>query len=80
MTGERARVASQLVPEDPHRVHGRNLGGQDEIGGEACWRIHECMAIPAATPTLIERVEPNCAMEHTIAERAQASSLSPGPS
>ena len=25
----------------------------------ACWRIHACIAIPAATPALMDRVEPN---------------------
>jgi hypothetical protein len=25
---------------------------------------HVCIAIPDATPALIDRVEPNCAMEH----------------
>ena len=32
-------------------------------GGPACARIQVCMAIPLATPALIDRVEPYCAME-----------------
>ena len=31
----------------------------------ACWRIQACIATPAATPALIDRVEPNWAMETT---------------
>jgi hypothetical protein len=27
-------------------------------GAPACWRIQVCMAMPLATPALIERVEP----------------------
>ncbi len=29
----------------------------------ACWRTHACIAIAAAAPALIERVEPNWAID-----------------
>ena len=38
------------------------------------------MAMPAATPALIDRVEPNWAMETVIEAAARASGVSPGPS
>lgn len=38
------------------------------------------MAIPAATPALSERVEPNWVIEHTTSHAARAASESPGPS
>ncbi len=38
------------------------------------------MAIPAATPALIERVEPNWAMDSTWSAPAAASGVSPTPS
>ena len=38
------------------------------------------MAMPAATPALIERVEPNWAIETVRAAPARASGVSPGPS
>ncbi len=38
--------------------------GQDG-GGPACWRIQVCMAMPDATPALIERVEPYWLIEQT---------------
>lgn len=38
------------------------------------------MAIAAAAPALMERVEPNCAMEQTISAWSRASCVSPGPS
>lgn len=41
---------------------------------------HACMAIAAAAPALIDRVEPNWAIEQTVSTRARASSVSPGPS
>jgi NADH dehydrogenase len=38
----------------------------DQLGGAPAWsRTQACIAIPAATPALIERVEPYCAIEHT---------------
>ena len=33
--------------------------------GGVQWRIQACMAIPAATPALMERVEPNWEMDST---------------
>jgi hypothetical protein len=77
---ESAGIPTKLITQYPDRVHGRNLGVSYAEGGAECSRIHECIAIPAATPTLIERVEPNWAIEHTIEDAAQACSLSPGPS
>ncbi len=49
-------------------------------GGSACWRIHVCMAMPLATPALIDRVEPYWAIEQTRAAQARAGAESPGPS
>ena len=46
----------------------------------ACWRIQACMATPAATPTLIERVEPNWAIDTAASAAARAASDRPGPS
>ena len=46
----------------------------------ACWRIQACIAMPLATPALIERVEPNCAIEQTSAAASRAGADSPGPS
>ena len=45
-----------------------------------CCVIHVCIAIPAATPALMLRVEPNCAIDTVIAAPARASSVIPGPS
>ena len=36
--------------------------------------------MPAATPALIERVEPYCAMDNTALDAARTSAESPGPS
>jgi len=58
-TRERAGVSTKLITQYPDRVHGRNLGASYAEGGAECSRIQACIAIPAATPTLIERVEPN---------------------
>ena len=38
------------------------------------------MAIPAATPALTERVEPNCAIDTVRPAAARAASVRPGPS
>ncbi len=38
------------------------------------------MAMAAAAPALMDRVEPNWAIEHTIEACSRASSVSPGPS
>jgi tRNA(Arg) A34 adenosine deaminase TadA len=38
------------------------------------------MAIAAAAPALIDRVEPNCSMCSTAVQAARIGSLSPGPS
>ena len=46
-------------------------------GATACWAIHACIAIAAAAPALIERVEPNCAMCRTSTAAARAASDSP---
>ena len=43
--------------------HFPRRGGYQAWERSACWRIHACIAIPAATPALIERVEPNCAID-----------------
>ena len=45
-----------------------------------CCRIQACMAIPAATPALMLRVEPNWAIDTVIAAPARVSSVMPGPS
>ncbi len=45
-----------------------------------CCLIQACMAIPAATPALMLRVEPNWAIETVIAAPARVSSVMPGPS
>src|SRR5690606_25765751 len=52
---------------------------QDSVG-RACWRTHVCMAIPEATAALMERVEPNMAIEYTASTRSRIPSDSPGPS
>ena len=46
----------------------------------ACCVIHVCIAIPDATPALMERVEPNWAMERHSASNGRIVSESPGPS
>src|SRR6266704_5893422 len=46
----------------------------------ACWRIQACIAIPAATPALIERVEPYWVIEQASLAAARASSVRPDPS
>ena len=46
----------------------------------ACWRIQACIAIAAAAPALIERVDPNCAMEQTALAASCAAGDRPGPS
>ena len=43
-------------------------------------RIQACIAIAAAAEALIERVEPNCAIEKVPSQASRASSDSPGPS
>ena len=40
-------------------------GSPVQAGGYVQWRIQACMAIPAATPALMERVEPNWEMDST---------------
>jgi hypothetical protein len=45
-----------------------------------CWLIHACMAIPAATETLMLRVDPKWAIETVSEAPVRASSLMPGPS
>ena len=68
-TRDRARQAG--VAHDRERSAGRR---------PACARIQACMAIPLATPALIERVEPYWAMEKTWSQAARAGSDRPGPS
>ena len=46
----------------------------------ACWPIHVCIAIPAATAALMLRVEPNWAIDTVRSAPALASSVMPGPS
>ena len=43
-------------------------------------RTQECIAIAAAAEALIERVEPNCAMENVPSHASRAPSERPGPS
>ena len=45
-----------------------------------CWLIQVCMAMPAATETLMLRVDPEWAIDTVSGELARASSLMPGPS
>ncbi len=45
-----------------------------------CCLIQACIAIPAATPALMLRVEPNWAIDTVIAAPARVSSVMPGPS
>src|SRR5690606_27568120 len=49
-------------------------------GGSACWPIHVCMAMPLATPALMDRVEPYCAIEQTRSAAERAAAERPGPS
>ena len=44
----------------------------------ACARTQACMAMAAAAPTLIERVEPNCAIDTVTSHAARAASDRPG--
>ena len=46
----------------------------------SCSSSHECIAIPLATPTLIDRVEPYCVMCRIRSQASIIASLSPGPS
>jgi hypothetical protein len=49
-------------------------------GGPACARIQACIAIPLATPALIDRVEPYWAIEKSWSQADRAGWDSPGPS
>jgi hypothetical protein len=79
--GERERVE---VEGGAPSSHGLALGGreQDQHGSpsspRACWRIQVCMAMPDATPALIERVEPNMAIEHTRLDPVSGRRRQPG--
>ena len=77
-SGQRGRIAFTV----PH--FGRYLRAQDvtglRAGRPACWRIQACIAMPAATPALIERVEPYCAIEQTALATSHASAERPVPS
>ena len=42
-------------------------------GGSACWRIQACIAMPDATPALIDRVDPYWAIEQTIVAASRTS-------
>ena len=46
----------------------------------SCWRIHACMAIAAAAPALIDRVEPYCVIDSTDAHAPCACGVRPSPS
>lgn len=46
----------------------------------ACWRIQACIAMPLATPALIERVDPYWGIERISLHAARAASDRPGPS
>ena len=54
------------------------VDGQDAGGGPAWARTHEYIAIPLATPALMDRVEPNWAMENVASQASRAPSESPG--
>ena len=56
----------------------RSDGRRSRRGMSACRCTQACMAIAAARPALIERVEPNCAMEHTIEARGARLLRQPG--
>ena len=65
------------------RLHGRRPGDPRSAGAHlpaACCLIQACMAMPAATPALIERVEPNWAIDRTPSAASRASGDSPLPS
>src|SRR6478735_4011741 len=47
---------------------------------KTCRRTQACIAMAAAAPALIERVEPNCSMWSTAVHSARIGSDSPGPS
>ena len=69
--------------KDPAAPHARRASLQRGRGHGArttCCRIQVCMAIPAATPALIDRVDPNWAIETVNVAAARASGVSPGPS
>ena len=55
-------------------------GRRCDYRGWAQRLTHACIAIPAATPALMERVEPNCAIEQTASAPARPRRSSPGPS
>ena len=79
--GERppAAIRCETVDRD-HRLGGRWLSPAAQPEGSAQRRIQACMAMPAATPALIERVEPNWAIDTTCAAAALAAGDRPGPS
>lgn len=61
----------------------RHSGGAapPQAGAGPPWdRIQACMAMPLATPALIERVEPYWAIEKSWSQAARAGSDRPGPS
>ena len=58
----------------------RDRGDGIQSGGGAQRRIQACMAMPAATPALMERVEPNWEIDTTCAAAALAGADRPGPS
>ena len=73
-----ARSRRFPAPERPARRPQCGRRGLRELGS-ACVRIHACMAIAAAAPALIERVEPNWAMAGPRRRPAAPPSDRPGP-
>ena len=62
-SGQRGRIAF-TVPHFGRYLRELEPTARTEQPAAACWRIQACIAMPAATPALIERVEPYCAIEH----------------
>jgi hypothetical protein len=81
---------STLTASDHVAVAPSALGGTSPVcrrrrgargpGQPACCLTQVCIAIPAATPALIERVDPNWAIDSTPSASARASGESPLPS
>ena len=87
--GSPTRFAKRTGSESPTDARRRRgtAAGTDQAGRsgspltpDACCRIQACIAMPAATPALIDRVEPYCAIDRTPSARSRAASLRPVPS
>ena len=76
-------AAAALTPRERQlntaRAPARRQPRQEE-DRSACWRTQVCIAMAAAAEALIERVEPNCAIEKVPSHAERACSESPGPS